>query len=551
MTPRGMKAKARFAAAGIAAAVAAALLVTVPSAAATAPPMEQPKASGANVCTDTAIPQPIKDKPGSLLAQPQDVTTESGIATGRLYRVLYTTTGPAGSVQASCGLIAVPDGDTIKGVIAWAHGTRGLNVDCQPSTNPAGFVGPMYGGIGSPTPKGTQQSGALYGMLTSGSAVVATDYYSQGVGGDDLQMYVLGVAEGLAVIDSARVLTNNPEAFGLADIARNAQIPLIPWGHSQGGGSALWAGQIASQYLSLNDDRTLNLAGVAAIAPATQFTTSPGQPDSYMGKHLGDRDMYNFDPGLPVKIPIGAAFFSYVTTSWSQVQAATEGAMPFGPTRSVDYADILSKSGAKTAPKVAALCLTPNDLLKVLVQVEKYLLPDLWRFFDEPFAGSKVNGKWTGGVDATCANLKDDPGTVREWCQWLQFNMPGPNGVNPYAKVPRNNGGNEVPVYIAQGRNDRIMWCVDDSGKVNDGNCLSAQFYQSMANRYCDGDGALQADYFADVTHFTAPGAAAVNPKTLAYSGSPLDEFVDGALSGSLPRTCSENTLPNPLPSPK
>ena len=536
--------------AGLAGALAAALLVAGPSASATAPAEKQPKASSANVCTDTTVSQPIKAEPGSLLAQPQDVTTESGIATGRLYRVLYTTTGAAGSVVATCGLIAVPDGQTINGVIAWAHGTRGLNVRCQPSFNPAGFVGPMYGGIGSPTPKGDQQSGALYGMLTSGSAVVATDYYSQGVGGDDLQMYVLGVAEGVAVIDSARVLTNNPEAFGLAPIAANAQLPLIPWGHSQGGGSALWAGQIASKYLSLNDDRTLNLAGIAAIAPATQFTTSPGQPDSYMGKHLGDRDMYNFNPGLGISVPIGVAFFSYVTTSWSQLQAATEGAMPFGPTRSVDYRDVLSDAGAKTAPKVAALCLTSNpvDIAKLLVQVEKYLIPSEWRFFDEPFAGSKVNDQWTGGIDATCANLNDDPGTIREWCQWLQFNMPGPNGVNPYAKVPRNNGGNEVPVYIAQGRNDRIMWCVDDSGKVSDGNCLSAQFYQSMADRYCDGDGYLRADYFADVTHFTAPGAAAVNPDTDAYAGSPLSDFVEGALSGSLPRTCQEKTLPNPLP---
>ena len=249
-----------------------------------------------NVCHDTPIQEALRGAtPGDLLAAPQDVTVTSGLlpGAGRLYRIAYATTGEGGSVVASCGLVAVPAGRaSVAGVVAWAHGTVGLVSDCEPSEDPAKFVGPMPAGIGSPTKNGTQQRGALVGMLNDGYAVVATDYPSAGMGkGSSLQYYVLGVTEGLAVLDSARVLTSNASAFGLAPVADDARLPLVTWGHSQGGGSALWAGQLASRYLGAKDDRTLALAGVAAEAPATQFTTSPGQPDSYMGKHLGDRDM--------------------------------------------------------------------------------------------------------------------------------------------------------------------------------------------------------------------------------------------------------------------
>ncbi|MFM9134055.1 MAG: lipase family protein [bacterium] len=508
-------------------------------------PAATSSAIAGNVCLGSGIASALAGAaPGDLLAPPQDVTATSKLGTGRLYRVAYATTGAADSVVASCALIAVPSASSlkngaIKGVVAWAHGTLGVQAKCQPSNKPVNFAGPMPTGIGAVAAGGDQSDGALYNMLRSGYAVAATDYPSAGVGGPGMQRFVLGVAEGLAVLDSARTVTRNAARFGLAPVAANAQLPLVTWGHSQGGGSALWAGQLAADYLKRQGDTTLNLAGVAAEAPASQFTTSPGQPKAYLGRHLGDLDMYNFDPGLQKKFPIGVAFFSFAMASWSEVANATAGAFAFGPTAKVDYRDVLTPDGAHTAPKIAQHCLSKSGFLDLYVLAVKYLYPDKYRFFAPPFAGAKVAGTWQGGIDATCNDPSSQPQAIRDWCAWLQFNMPGPNGVNPYSKLPRDNDGRKVPIYIAQGRADTIIWCVDGNGKVQGTNCLTDQLFHSLEPAYCDGTGYLEVDYFPKVGHLDIPNAAAKNPATGAYQGSPLDTFVRGAMGRSLSPMCS------------
>ena len=500
-----------------------------------------------NVCHDTKIAKVLTGaQPGDMLADPQNVTDESNSDYGSIYRVLYATEGANNTLEASCGLIAIPEAATLKGVVAWAHGTIGLLQRCQPSERPQNFVGKMPGGIGVPSKGLDQSAGALENILRDGFAVVATDYASQGIGNNGLQHYVLGVPEGLAVLNSARVLTHNPVAFGLSAIDANAQLPLVTWGHSQGGGSAIWAGQLAKQYFELRADHTLNLAGIAAEAPATQYTTSPGQPANLIGAHLGDRDMYNFDPGLGVKIPIGAVLFSYVMASWSQVTNANAGILPFGPTLNVNYEDVLTFAGENTAPKVSANCLSGTDLLNILGETKSYQYPALYKFFAQPFAGGKVNGTWTGAIDTTCNNPGKYKVAVQDWCRWLQFNMPGPYGVNDYAKYPLNNAGAKVPMYLAQGRDDQIMWCVDASGAVSAPNCLTAQYYGSIDDSYCASKNYVNAQYFANVGHMQVPSAAATNPNTGKYQNSPLDNFITGAMNGSLPGTCSVTNSPDP-----
>ena len=531
----------RIAGVVVALGLTAGLVAAVPAQAAPdLAPTAPPSATG-NICLDTDIAAALVGKaPGDLLATPQDVTSAAGLSYGTLYRFAYATTGEAASVVASCGLVAIPPRTSLTSVIAWAHGTVGLKQLCQPSMNPAGFVAPV--------PSGSQDRGSLVGMLRSGAAVTATDYPSQGMGSDELQRYVLGVAEGVAVIDSARVVTRNPAAFGLDPIPPTAELPLVTWGHSQGGGAALWAGQIAQEYLALRGDRTLDLAGVAALAPASQLTTSPGQPANLIGYHLGDRAIYNRDPGLGVPFPLGAALFSFVTASWGEVRDATAGPLPFGPTASVSPAAVLTADGLQTAPVVAGSCLAGRDLVTVALATTKYLNPDRARMFLSPLAGSKVKGQWTGAIDKTCANPSGFAQAVQDWCAWMQFHTPGPYGVNPYSKVPVDNSGAKVPVYLAQGRNDRIIWCVDALGPVGARNCLTAQLYGSMKPEYCPRAAHLDADYFAGIDHLQVPSAAATNPKTKAYAGSPLERFVTGAIAGTLPRTCTVNNLSNPLP---
>lgn len=508
----------------------------------------RPNAATGNVCLDTNVPTALQGAaPGELLADPQDVTAASGLATGKLFRVLYATTGPQGDIEASCGFVATPGSGAAKAVVAWAHGTVGALQACQPSNSPANFVGPMPAGIGSPSSGGSQTTGALVGMLNAGYVVVATDYYS-GLGDGGLQYYALGVAEGLSVIDSARAYTGSAAKFGMAPVAPNAGLPLITWGHSQGGGSALWAGQLATTYLDNQQDGTLDLAGVAGLAPATQFTTSPGQPSSWNGAHLGDRDMYNFSPGLGVPLAIGPMLFSYVMAGWSQVTDGNGGDFPVGPTNQVNDADVLTPAGVTSATLVSGKCLG-NTMQKaaIIANITKYLTPSLYRFFSSPFAGSKVGGTWTGAIDASCANGARNSNAVQEWCSWLTFNMPGPYGTSSYPELPLDTAGDKVPVYLAQGSNDHIMWCVDSSGSVQPVNCLTAQFVQSMDGPYCDNDSAyLNVDYFSGVSHFGVPGAAAMNSAGTGYAGSPLQKFVDGAAAGTLGKSCSLSVMAGP-----
>lgn len=518
-----------------------------PATAQAAPMANQPAAS---VCDTANVSALLTNaQPGDLLAGPQDVTAQTGNQYGAFYRVLYATEAANGAVQASCALIALPQSPDLYGVVAWAHGTVGLLQSCQPSENPANFVGAMPAGIGVPTSGMNEANGALDNILQDGYAIVATDYPSQGIG-SGLQPYALGVPEGLAVLNSARVLTHNAAAFDLNPIATNAELPLLTWGHSQGGGAAIWAGQLAQQYFTMKNDQTLNLVGVAGEAPATQFTTSPGQSANLNGDHLGDRDMYNFNPGLGVKFPIGVALFSYVMASWSQAANANGGPLPFGPTASVNYQDVLTNAGENTAPNVASDCLSGAGVISVYTATVKYLSPALYRFFSSPFAGTSsgpiLNKTWSGGIDSTCANPSTYAQAVQDWCSWLQFNMPGPNGVNNYSKYPVDNDGNLVPMYLAQGRNDQIMWCVDNNNPVNASNCLTAQYYNSVDDTYCAADAYLNAQYFANVNHMQVPGAAATNPSNGNYQGSPLDQFITGAMNGTMPDLCNVATSKNP-----
>lgn len=500
----------------------------------------------ANVCLDTPIGPALSDaRPGELLASPQDITKQSGLEAGRLFRVLYATTGEAGSTVASCGLIAIPGSGQVDGVVAWAHGTVGLTNACQPSSNPSTwFVGAMPRGIGPVSAKGRQADGALAGLLADNLAVVATDYPSAGVGSQELQRYVLGVPSGLAVIDSARALTGHAAQFGLPEVANDAELPLVAWGHSQGGGSALWAGQLASDYLKAQRDRTLNLVGVAAEAPASQFTTSPGQPTRWLGRHLGDLDMYasvKLLPLLPKRVVLGTYFFSLMTSSWAGVENARAGRFPFGPTTSVDAADIVTPQGRATAAKLVKDCLSSNvDALElIMLQLNGYGNPDKKRFFLEPFAGGPVDGEWAGAVDATCHDPSDQPRRIAEWCEWMQFNLPGPYGVNRYEKVPTDSDGRLVPMYLAQGRDDVIIYCVDDGGTVQPVNCLTAQLTRSLKSEYCPRDGYLEVDYFPGASHMSVANEAATNTQTGSFRGSPLQTFIQRAMSGELSSGCS------------
>lgn len=177
------------------------------------------------------------------------------------YRVLYVSTDTDGRSIPVSGVIYVPQAPAPFGgrnVVAWAHPTTGVAPGCAPSLDHAGLGMPSL----ATTIPGLKQ------FIAAGDVVAATDY--PGLGAAGVHPYLIGVAEGRALIDSVRAAGGLPGA----DLSGK----YVVWGHSQGGQAALFAGQIAKDYAP-----ALDLVGVAAAAPPTDMTqelTAPFQSAS-------------------------------------------------------------------------------------------------------------------------------------------------------------------------------------------------------------------------------------------------------------------------------
>lgn len=516
--------------------VAALVLVPInpsqagPPAIAASPTVSESRESSSNVCLDTDVQQTLTQaSPGDLLAPPQDLTAEAGLVVGRIYRVIYATSAPAGATQAACTIVAVPEGQQVNHLVMEGHGAWGLKQECLPSMSVRNFVQ-------SSDPE-SQARGPLFSTVKSNGVFVAPDYPAAGVGSTRLMPFLHGVGQGVSMLDAARVVTGNPEAFGLSAIAPDAEIPMIIGGYSQGGGAALWAAQLSKYYLELQGDRTLDLAGVIAYEPGgTQLVAAPGEPRAMDGYHLADRVAYDAFSGT--------VYFSWIARSWSEIRDANVGPLPFGPTSQVSASAILSKEGLATSSEAVKFCAT-NQILQLGLVVAKYRDPDKHRLLRSPFAGSKKDGRWQSAFDSACRKAKGLPRGARDACAWMRFNTLGPNGVNPFPKIPTNNAGEPAPIYLAHGREDSSVWCVDDTGDVEARNCVTAQYYDSLRASYCDGQGYLHVDYLAGVSHGNIYWPNFTNRETGEfYNGSPYEKFISGAIAGTLPKTCEVKNIP-------
>lgn len=185
-------------------------------------------------------PADVPDQPGVLLrAEPFTRAIPDGATA---WRILYTTTRDEGVPAISSGLVVVPDGIDDPPTIAWAHGTTGAAESCAPTLLQDPFV--------SGAMPNTEEA------LQNGWAIVATDYV--GLGADAPHPYLVGQAAARSVLDAVRASRQLSDAsFG---------DPVVVWGHSQGGASALWTGGLASSYAP-----ELDIVGVAAMAPAANL----------------------------------------------------------------------------------------------------------------------------------------------------------------------------------------------------------------------------------------------------------------------------------------
>jgi hypothetical protein len=400
-------------------------------------------------------------------------TTSAGFPTGaRVWRMLYVSTDvDENDLRLICGTVAAPAGGPKRfgssgRLLNWTHGTVGLAQNCLPSSDPASlFWGKMAGGInalawGSAAGKheGDPAGGLLQYAMNQGMVVTASDYQPN-------DTYVVGKIEASDALDAARAGTQlMPQTFaGSAPPAYDMFI----WGHSQGGHAALWAGQLAQSYYAATKPSkptaALNLVGVAALAPASNFVTLAGQPGVQAGDGLADWEMHqNIGLDLPVQalqMQIGPALFSYIFGSWNQLSA---GPAPGGRAKfpafpadggNLDLNAMVTPSpeaGAVTA--VQPLCLTGSGAKQIQAAVASYndaktnqiLVASVWNL---P-AGYKTGQYFKGSLDQTCASTTNT--AVARWCAWMRWNMPGPLGTSPFPKAPLV-AGHPVPLLIAQG----------------------------------------------------------------------------------------------------
>ena len=123
------------------------------------------------------------------------------------------------------------------------HGTTGVDQNCAPSILKDPF-----------------SAGAMFiqdRVLARGWVLVAPDYL--GLGASPPHPYLVGIPEARSALDAVRA------ARQLSSIRFSNQT--IVWGHSQGGGAALWTEVEAPSYAP-----DVPLSGVAALAPASNLT---------------------------------------------------------------------------------------------------------------------------------------------------------------------------------------------------------------------------------------------------------------------------------------
>ena len=199
-------------------------------------------------------PAEVPDQPGQLLDAEEFTRTIPSTATA--WRILYTTTRADGVPAVASALVVTPR-DTSGGpapVIALAHGTTGVDRSCAPSLLDDPF-----------------EAGAFFVLdqvIDEGWAVVATDYV--GLGTEGGHPYLVGQPAGRSVLDSVRAARQLSEAQ-LGD-------ETVVWGHSQGGGAALWTGGLAPTYAP-----DVNVIGVAALAPASDLVGLVGNLGTLTG----------------------------------------------------------------------------------------------------------------------------------------------------------------------------------------------------------------------------------------------------------------------------
>ncbi|HWE89911.1 MAG TPA: lipase family protein [Pseudonocardiaceae bacterium] len=185
-------------------------------------------------------PSPLPTgNPGDIIRwRPATAGPTSFQGTVNAWNVMYLSTDANGKPDAVTGTVLTPKNGTpaSEPIIGFAPGTQGMAFQCAPSKYLAR--------------DGFYEQPALDDFINNGYAVAITDY--EGYQQTPKATYITGKSEGPALIDAVRAAQN------LSQASLSATAKVIFRGYSQGGGAAMWAGQLQPTYAP-----QLNLVGVA------------------------------------------------------------------------------------------------------------------------------------------------------------------------------------------------------------------------------------------------------------------------------------------------
>jgi hypothetical protein len=166
-------------------------------------------------------------------------------------QVLYRSVDALGAPMAVTGTVLVPTtpwtGGGSRPLVSYAVGTRGVGDDCAPSYTLS--QGADYEGF------------TINALIAQGWAVAISDY--QGLGTPGLHTYMVGPAQGHAVLDMVRAAQRLPGS----GLSVNTPVGLM--GYSQGGGAAGWAAELAGSYAPELKVKGSVLGGVPGDLKAT------------------------------------------------------------------------------------------------------------------------------------------------------------------------------------------------------------------------------------------------------------------------------------------
>jgi pimeloyl-ACP methyl ester carboxylesterase len=155
------------------------------------------------------------------------------------WQIMYRSTNGLGQPDAVVATVLVPRtvDPASAPIVGFAAGTQGPAFKCRPSNMLASYS--FY------------EQPAVNEMLSSGYAVVVPDY--EGYQPTAHTTYMVGRSMGPALLDAIRA------AQRLPDTRLSTSAKVLVRGYSQGGGAAMWAGQLQPTYAP-----ELNLIGVVA-----------------------------------------------------------------------------------------------------------------------------------------------------------------------------------------------------------------------------------------------------------------------------------------------